>query len=128
MCLVVKFLVGFGHVEEQLAGGEGRPVGLLKPPHVVHQLLGSHRVAVPATRYIGYGDFHNLTGFTSKKMPNSILKNVFFFNWLSHSLRMCNLQVPYSYMYSMTQFFYFCFVSSLCLFIFEKLCKCSFKK
>ena len=48
LVLVVKFLVGLGHVEEQLAGGEGGAVGLLKPPHVVHQLLGAHRVAVPA--------------------------------------------------------------------------------
>jgi hypothetical protein len=25
---------------------------------------------------VGYGDFHNLMGFTSKQMPNNILKNV----------------------------------------------------
>ncbi len=25
---------------------------------------------------LGYSDFHNLMGFTSKKMPNNILKNV----------------------------------------------------
>ncbi len=25
---------------------------------------------------IGYGDFHKLWGFTSKKMPNNILQNV----------------------------------------------------
>jgi hypothetical protein len=27
-------------------------------------------------RTVGYSDFHNLMGFTSKKMPNNILKNV----------------------------------------------------
>jgi hypothetical protein len=26
---------------------------------------------------IGYSDFHNLWGFTSKKMPNNILKSAF---------------------------------------------------
>jgi hypothetical protein len=26
---------------------------------------------------VGYSDFHNLIGFTSKMMPNNILKNVF---------------------------------------------------
>ena len=26
--------------------------------------------------WLGYSDFHNLMGFTSKKMPNNILKNV----------------------------------------------------
>ncbi len=39
---------------------------------------------------IGYTDFHNLTGFTSKRMPNIILKNVFlkkFYNRFSKFLR-----------------------------------------
>ncbi len=26
---------------------------------------------------VGYSDFHNLKGFTRKKMPNNILKNVY---------------------------------------------------
>jgi hypothetical protein len=29
------------------------------------------------TRVVGYSDFHNLMGFTSKKMPNNTLKNFF---------------------------------------------------
>jgi hypothetical protein len=29
---------------------------------------------LPST--LGYSDFHNVMGFTSKKMPNNILKNV----------------------------------------------------
>jgi hypothetical protein len=46
---------------------------------------------------VGYSDFHNLMGFTSKKMPNNILKNVckkIFLNWLSHFLPICIILVP----------------------------------
>jgi hypothetical protein len=45
---------------------------------------------------VGYNDFHNLMGFTSKKMPNNVLKKCLlkkFFNWLSHILRISILLV-----------------------------------
>jgi hypothetical protein len=43
---------------------------------------------------LGYIDFHNLMGFTSKKMQ--ILYNLVqkFFRWLSHFLRICILLDP----------------------------------
>jgi hypothetical protein len=50
-----------------------------------------------ATWAEGYSDFHNWTGFTSKKMLNNILKKCLLtniFSWLSHFLRICILVVP----------------------------------
>ncbi len=46
---------------------------------------------------LGYSDFHNLMGFTSKKMPRKnslkcLLKK--FFSWISHILRICILLLP----------------------------------
>jgi hypothetical protein len=40
---------------------------------------------------IGYSDFHNLMGFTSKKMQIIFLKmfDKMFFNWLNRFLRIC---------------------------------------
>ncbi len=46
---------------------------------------------------IGYSGFHNLMGFTSKKMQNNIVYNICkkkFFNWLSHFLQIYILQDP----------------------------------
>ncbi len=52
---------------------------------------------------LGYSDFHNLMGFTCKKLPNNILKNVywtrFIFNWLRHVLRICILPVYFFFAY-----------------------------
>ncbi len=44
------------------------------------------------TCILGYSDFYNLMGFTSKQMPNNIIKNVCeksFLNGLIHFLRIC---------------------------------------
>jgi hypothetical protein len=45
------------------------------PPLGRQDYIGRYRSTV------GYSDFHNLMGFTSKKMPNNILKNVFFLSF-----------------------------------------------
>ena len=46
--LVVKLLVGLGHVLEQLARGEGDAVVLFEASHVVHKFASAHGVSVPA--------------------------------------------------------------------------------
>ena len=52
---------------------------------------------------LGYSDFNNLMGFTSKKLPYIILNNVYqnFFKRISHFLRICiirfkNILIVYS--------------------------------
>jgi hypothetical protein len=38
--------------------------------------MGARRRRRRGACRVGYSDFHNLMGFTSKKMPNNILTNV----------------------------------------------------
>ncbi len=65
---------------------------------------------------LGDSEFHNLMGFTSKKRPKNILKNICekkFFNWFSHFLRNCILIVPRNthtvYVFNDPKFFYISF-------------------
>jgi hypothetical protein len=80
---------------------------------------------------ISYRDFHNLMGFTSKKMPNNIKMFVKKVSFLAnfHSTSSKN----YSYMHTMTiKFFYFAFcilVSKICRILrWFKICGNNWKK
>jgi hypothetical protein len=61
-----------------------------------------------------YSDFHNLMGFTSKKMPN----NIFFSNWLNNFLRISILLFPKILIYVLNDpkqfFFLFLHASTVC--------------
>ncbi len=71
----------------------------------------SPQVTIACT--LGYSDFHNLMGFTSKKMPNNILFVYKVFQFIKPFLANLHSTISkkYSYMYSMTPKFLISFLT-----------------
>ncbi len=81
---------------------ESEPDGSIQHEHThTHRLIFILLIKAALSPFpiwaVGYSNFHNLMGFTSKKMPNNILYNVCkkcFSIGLSHFLRICILLFP----------------------------------